>query len=428
MFYNNRTFQIFVFLYIYQNFYFMNNTFKLPNGMTVRYVDHSTGFSGCLSVNVGHVSEPSLGLAGLFEKTLLLQTAGIIPFFGGTMTAYTACDTKLECVMQKLARVFNSTVVNNEFVTRAQAWITEETRKNALKPVRQMKLLYKHTAFGADLVRPTEEFLRQLNSYSTEDVRQFANTYYTASNVILVIAGPRSSVSAVKTLAEKYFGGLPEGTKQKEYKGSIYTGGFGRIDVVDDDTTLMFGWDASCLTIDDSPAANVMMSMFMNKLESAYLQKMPEAKVKVDFKIAGYYGIRTMRATISSPTATSQSLTDVFVSVVNDICDTPATDAVMESSRNWAMTEKLDKYERSDNLALETAWQLIGRGSMYDTKSRITSIHTTNAEMVRDVAERVFRGSRVTYIVATDASFPAYSYREVMNAMNCSFLLKPEEK
>jgi len=403
------------------------NSFKLENGLTVMYVNHLNGFSGCLSVNVGHVNEPSLGIAGLFEKTLLLQVTGIIPNFGGTMTAYTSLDSDLERLMKTLSQIFSSTVVTRTYVARAQNWISEETRKNSLKPVRQMKLLYKHTAFEADLVRPTEEFLHKLNSYTTEDVRDFANTYYTAKNVVLVLSGPKCDIAVVKSLAEKYFGGIPAGEKHPVQKGSFYTGGFGRINVVDDDTSLMFGWDASKLTIDDSPATNVMMSMFLNNLEGAYLRKMPQAKVKADFKIAGYYGIRTMRATVSSPTATAKELADVFVNVVNRICDVPATDAIMESSRSWAMAEKLDKYEKSDNLALETAWQLIGRGSMYDTNNRITSIHATTAEDVRDVAVRMFRGSRVTVIVATDELLPFYSYREVMEKMNCGFLLKEGE-
>lgn len=406
----------------------MNNTIKLSNGLTVMYVSRSAGFSGCLSVNVGHVSEPSLGIASLFEKTLLLQTSGIIPYFGGTMTAYTAVSPNLEELMIKLSEVFNATVVTPSFVTRAQNWITEETRRNSLKPVRQMKLLYKHTAFGADLVRPTEEYLRKLNSYSVEDVRLFANTYYTASNVVLVIAGPRNSAKSVKNLAEQYFGEIPSGTKQQEHHGNIYTGGFGKIVSEGDDTSLMFGWDASGLTIDDSPATNVMMSMFLSRLESAYTQRLPWAKVKVDFKIAGYYGIRTMRATISSPKATAKDLTKVFVSVVNHICDSPANENVMESARNWAMTEKLDKYEKSDNLALETAWQLIGRGSMYDTTNRINSIHEVDADAVQSIAERLFRGSRMTYILAASAEEePAYTYHEVMTAIKTENLLKEGE-
>jgi predicted Zn-dependent peptidase len=404
------------------------NSFRLENGLTVMNVNRSKGFSGCLSINIGHVSEPSLGIAGLFEKTLLLQVSGVIPNFGGTMTAYTASsEGDLDKVMKSLSNIFNATKVTQAYVTRAQNWISEETRKNALKPVRQMKLLYKHTAFGADLVRPTEEFLHKLNSYTTEDVRSFANAYYTAKNTVLVIAGPKSAMPQIKELAEKYFGNIPAGEKLPVKKGSFYTGGYGRIDVVDDDTSIMFGWDASGLTIDDSPAANVMMSMFLNRLEGAYLKEMPQAKVKVDFKIAGYYGIRTMRATVSSPTAGAKELADVFVSVVNRICDVPASDVAMESAKNWAMAEKLDKYEKSDNFALETAWQLIGRGSMYDTTNRITSIHEKTAEDVRDVATRMFRGSRVTYIVAADAEIADYSYREIMEKINCTHLLKDDE-
>lgn len=404
------------------------NSFRLENGLTVMNINRSKGFSGCLSINIGHVSEPSLGIAGLFEKTLLLQVSGVIPNFGGTMTAYTASsEGDLDKVMKSLSNIFNATKVTQAYVTRAQNWISEETRKNSLKPVRQMKLLYKHTAFGADLVRPTEEFLHKLNSYSTEEVRTFANTYYTAKNTVLVIAGPKSALPQIKDLAEKYFGNIPAGEKLPVKKGSFYTGGYGRIDVVDDDTSLMFGWDASGLTIDDSPAANVMMSMFLNRLEGAYLKEMPNAKVKVDFKIAGYYGIRTMRATVSSPTAGAKELADVFVNVVNRICDVPASDVAMESAKNWAMAEKLDKYEKSDNFALETAWQLIGRGSMYDTTNRITSIHEKTAEDVRDVATRMFRGSRVTYIVAADAEIADYSYREIMEKINCTHLLKADE-
>ena len=62
--------------------------------------------------------------------------------------------------------------------------------------------------------------------------------------------------------------------------------------------------------------------------------------------------------------------------------------------------EKLDKFEKSDDRALETAWQMIGRGSMYDVANRIYSIYETTAEDVKDLAEKVFRGSYPTYIAA----------------------------
>jgi hypothetical protein len=89
----------------------------------------------------------------------------------------------------------------------------------------------------------------------------------------------------------------------------------------------------------------------------------------------------------------------------------------MERSRNEAMVEKLDKYEKSDDRALETAWQLIGRGSMYDVANRINSIFETRAEDVRDIARRIFRGSRPTYIVALPDGSSYYTLDELMAAL-----------
>ena len=83
--------------------------FQLNNGMSVVFAGHSKDYSVCLSVNIGHVNEPSKGIAALFEKTLLLQVKGVIPVFGGTMTAYTTGGEDLEEALEKVAQIFNST-------------------------------------------------------------------------------------------------------------------------------------------------------------------------------------------------------------------------------------------------------------------------------------------------------------------------------
>lgn len=80
----------------------------------------------------------------------------------------------------------------------------------------------------------------------------------------------------------------------------------------------------------------------------------------------------------------------------------------MERSRNAAMVEKLNKYDKSDDKALETAWQMIGRGNMYDVDVRINSIYETTADDVRDISQKIFRGSRPTYIVAVPEGSNSY--------------------
>lgn len=401
--------------------------FKLGNGASVVYAGISKEYSVCLGVNVGHVNEPRLGLANLFERTLLLQIKGVIPVFGGTMTAYTAVGGDLAEVFEKLSQVFNTTVITEEFVERAKATIVQQTKDIAPLTTRRAKLLYKHTAFGADLVRSTEEYLQSVTSCTVDDVLQFALRYYNASNMVVVVAGPEKRQHELKLLAEKYFGCVASGVKQPMFDNNIYTGGFGRMDVGDGINRLMFGWDVKHLKVSDSPAANVMMSMFLRRLERAYAEA-GVGDIYVDFKIAGYYGLRTMRVSLSSKEVSPKVLADVFIKALNRICDTEASESRMEKSRNAAMVEKLDKYEKSDNKALETAWQLIGRGDMYNISSRIMGISDTTAHDVKMISRMVFRGSRPTYIAVTAKDEEVYSYQEFLSAIGVKHLLKDDEK
>ena len=394
------------------------DTFKLDNGMSVVFAGSSRKFSVCLSVNVGHVNEPKLGIANLFERTLLQQLNGIIPIFGGTMTAYTSGGNDLDAILGKIHHIFNKTFITEEYVEKAKKLITEQTYDIAPMTMRRMKLAYKHIAFSADLVKTTEEYLEAINSYTVEDIREFANTYYTAKNLFLIISGPEISEVELQYLAEEYFGNIPAGKTNPYIKGNIYTGGFEKLEVNESTTRLMFGWDISHLDISDSPSTNVMMSMFLRRLERAYVDA-NLTDVQVDFKIAGYYGLRTMRAYIASTNHSAKTLTDVFIKAVNRICDTEASDRRMERSRNEAMVEKLDKYEKSDDRALETAWQIIGRGSMYSVSNRINNIYETTSEDVMCIAKRVFRGSRPTYIVAHPKdNDDCYSLEYLMDALN----------
>ena len=100
----------------------------------------------------------------------------------------------------------------------------------------------------------------------------------------------------------------------------------------------------------------------------------------------------------------------------------------MEKSRNAAMVEKLDKYEKSDDKALEVAWQTIGRGSMYNIANRIEEIKDIDADAVRMLSLRVFRGCRPTYIVAAIPETDALSYQEVLEKLGLEDMLKDDEK
>lgn len=396
--------------------------FKLKNGMKVAYDNRAQEKSVCLGVGVGHVNESKLGIASLFEKMVLMQVKSVMPVFGGTMTAYTTGGSDIKSMIENLSSIYD-VKLNGEYLEMAKAAIVKQTMDAAPITTRRMKLLYKHTAFGADLVRTTEEYLAAINSYTIEDIWDFAANYYTASNLVLIVVGCDVDEDSIAMWAERSFSGIFEGKAEFGTKANIYTGGFGVLDVDDNTTRLMFGWDMKHLSISESPYINVLMSMFLRRLERAYSEA-GYGDVYVELKIAGYYGLRTMRVFITSHSATPAELTKVFIAALNRICDTEASISRMEKSRNAAMVEKLDKYEKSDDKALEIAWQMIGRGSMYDISNRINLIYETTAHDVKVVAREVFRGSRPTYVVATKAGNEVLSYRSLLEQIGVSHLIK----
>ena len=90
----------------------------------------------------------------------------------------------------------------------------------------------------------------------------------------------------------------------------------------------------------------------------------------------------------------------------------------MERSRSDALVEKLNVYDTPEELAIETAWQVIGRQKMYDKTNRMQEIADTLAADVRDMADRIFRGSRPTYIVGLPQGKPEhYTFEEFASAI-----------
>ena len=85
----------------------------------------------------------------------------------------------------------------------------------------------------------------------------------------------------------------------------------------------------------------------------------------------------------------------------------------MVQSRNMAVNEKLDKYEKSDDAALEKIWQMIGRSASSDTSSRIEEIKDVDADAVQVLAQRVFRGSKPAVVLIADVEMPFYSLTEI---------------
>lgn len=380
---------------------------KLENGMTI-FADVRSGkeFSVSATVNVGHVNEPRLGMAALYEKMLAYRCPKVQAVYGGVITSYlTGCPSdKLEETLASLAKLFVAPEVNESLLAEAKEDIIRHTKDLAPLPKRQMKLLYKHTAFGRRrLVWDTSVYINAVRSYTLRQVKNFAAKYYVGANLVLVVSGPVKE-DELLALANKYFGALPMGEKA-ELPQEIYTGGYAELPAMGHYQQVMLGWDVSYLR--DAAEANVMMSMLSGRLERSFVG-MP---VDCEVKIAGYYGRRTLRISVSSsdPNGLNPAIDVVCVNILR-LMKTFASERRMETSRNRAMCEKLFQFSQPQDRAIERAWQLLGRGKAYDIDARINNTWSVQADDVRDVACKIF--SQPLTMVITSAQ-PHYTEKEV---------------
>ena len=149
-----------------------------------------------------------------------------------------------------------------------------------------------------------------------------------------------------------------------------------------------------------------------NRLRQEVLMQWPTGKdVDIEVKIAGYYGMRTLRVAVTSHDGEDvNEFIDIICANVNRLRTTLASDRRMETSRNRAMAEKLFIFSQPQDSAVEIAWQVLGRGQMYDINERINATWQVNASDVKDIAEVIFSKPLTCAVCAGDG---VYSYKEI---------------
>lgn len=358
----------------------------LSNGMKVVKTNNSKVYSLSITVGIGHLNEPKLGLAAVCEKVLAPQLNNALAIQGGTITSYlTGCSAEdFEALLAKVAAVLKNPDLSQELVDAAAEDVAQHTRDLAPLPERQWKLCYKHTAFGTSkLVWDLDAYIESVKSLKTEDLEALVDTYYTGKNIVIGVACDLP-LAELKELMEKYFGSIPAGKKQK-FEKLEYTGGYTARPAVGDVQTIAIGWDVSSLS--NVAEANVLMSMLSGRLE----RDVAGTGAVREVKIAGYYGMRTLRISIVAPADKDiNDFIDIICKNVKRVTTKLASDRRMETSRQCAATEKLAKFSEPQDAAVEAAWQELGRNGMYDVDDRITATFLVSARNVKEIAQDIF--------------------------------------
>ena len=210
--------------------------FQLDNGLTVLvHSDHSTPtvFVG-MWYGVGSKNEPEgkTGFAHLFEHLMFQGSenrdgeyfspfidAGATGMNGTTNEDRTnyystipsgALDMALWMESDRMSHLLGA--ITEEALDEQRGVVQNEKRQGETRPYAQMydKIRegiypvdhpYRHSIIGS---------MEDLNAASLDDVHEWFNTYYGASNVVLVLAGD-VSVEDAKRKVEHYFAGAPTG-------------------------------------------------------------------------------------------------------------------------------------------------------------------------------------------------------------------------
>ena len=378
----------------------------LSNGMKVVKTNNSKVYSLSITVGIGHLNEPKLGLASVCEKVLAPQLNNALAIQGGTITSYlTGCPAEeFENLLEKVAAVLKNPNLSQELIDAAAEDVAQHTRDLAPLPERQWKLCYKHTAFGTSkLVWDLDAYIESVKSLKTEDLEALVDTYYTGKNTVIGVACDLP-LAELKELMEKYFGSIPAGKKQK-FEKLEYTGGYTARPAVGDVQTIAIGWDVSSLS--NVAEANVLMSMLSGRLE----RDVAGTGAVREVKIAGYYGMRTLRISIVAPADKDiNDFIDIICENVKRVTTTLASDRRMETSRQRAATEKLAKFSEPQDAAVEAAWQELGRNGMYDVDDRITATFLVSARNVKEIAQDIF-SEKPTIVVFGENP---YSEKEIL--------------
>lgn len=375
----------------------MNNLNSLSNGVVCVISPNVKGVHDLTlsaTVKVGHLNEPKLGIAAVYETVMMLQYPAVQAVYGGTITSYlTGCKAaEVPQTLEMLSALVQKPELSEDLLKKAVADIVQHTRDRNVLPRRQLKLLYKHVAFNGGVVWNTDAYIRSLESLTPDDLQKFHDTYFTGKNLVIGLSGV--PLKKAQPLLEKTFGEIPAGKVQKTMLPE-YTGGYGSLPENGKFHRVLMGWDVSSLV--NVAEANVMMSMLSGRLERSFADSGVDANVEV--KIAGYYGYRTLRVAVeTSPDVCVNEALDVICYNIRRLKHELASERRMETSRNRAMTEKLFKFGQPEAAAVEVAWQVLGRGAMYDVDERINATWQVSARDVQDISVDVF-SSPVTCVI-----------------------------
>lgn len=385
----------------------------LANGITIVCKNACVFKEVSLTFKSGHVNEPKVGVAGVYEKLVTSNSPGIGSLFGGSMTSFIVCKmdgvSTLNKAISKLYAASIGVSVTSKALTSVVEDIIKHTDDMKNIPERQVKLAYKHTAFGDSTLWSADEYINKLAALTTNDVKNYMADNLVGKNIVIGYCGPidvkdpEKDINEIAEVVEKYFGKLPAGIKKADCSLE-YTGGFQFIQSESFKHIARFGWylPKEYNTAD----TNILMSMLAGRLERSIAEARIDADTNV--KVAGYFGLRTLCITLKcSGKRHFDAAVKIILANIKRLQDSEATDRRMETTRSRAANERLVISNEVLPGSVDAAWSLLGRNIDYDADGIISNLYDVTARDVKDVACEIF-SKEPTVVLYTRKPYPSF--------------------
>jgi zinc protease len=357
---------------------------KLKNGL--EYILCQDNSLPLVSVNIwykvgsAYETKGKTGLAHLFEHMMFQGSQNVakemhfryVQEAGGTLNGSTSTDRtnyheKLPSNNLELALWLESDRMGFFLPT-----LTQEKLDNQKDVVKNERLeRYDNQPYGlaweilnANLYQeghpyswPTIGFIKDIESYTLDDVQSFFKSYYSPNNASIVIAGDFDNAAAI-TLLEKYFGGIKLlNTKDQpkvfvnklseniliEHKDNvqldrIYLGW---------QSDLIFGNHDSSLEV----AADILSGSKNSRLYKKLVFDLQIAQDVSAFQYSGKFGGQFMIVSTARPGVNLSQIKEIILDEVNQVANNGVSEKELEKSKNGIKAQFIYAMQNLDTIA-----------------------------------------------------------------------------
>jgi len=200
-------------------------------------------------------------------------------------------------------------------------------------------------------------FLKDIENYTFEDVKNFFKKYYSPNNACLVVAGDIETENAVQ-LIEKYFGSIksfdsnhkPESQKLSLKKNILVE----HKDNVQLDR-IYFAWHSDLIFGDDDASLEVAADILTGSKNSRLYKKLVfDLQIAQDvttFQHSGKFGGQFLIISTARPGTTLDELKKIILDEVNILATTYVSDKELEKSKNGIKAQFVFAMQNLDTVA-----------------------------------------------------------------------------